>query len=147
MVEIYSSGNIIKGHIMRKILLIILFFCGLGVVSVAFAETTTERSVKELTNYKQTGEFERCISNNLIKTTMVLDDGRILFKMKHNKYMLNTMKSECPRLAFNKNFAYGVGGDSQLCGSDIISVVNYASGGGASCVLGEFEVLERKPRS
>ncbi len=131
---------------MRKILLTALFFCGLGIVSVALAETTTERGAKELAKYEQTGEFERCISNNQIKSTKVLDDGRILFKLKHNKYMLNTMKSECPRLAFNNNFAYGVGGASQLCGSDIISVVNYTTVG-ASCVLSEFEVLERKPRS
>lgn len=138
----------VKGQIMRKIFISLVCCVGLGITFSAFAETDAERGAKELAKYNQTGEFKKCINFSLIKNTKVIDDNRIVFEMKHRKYMLNTLKSECRKLAYNNNFAIAPM-SNRVCGSDMINVVSSLSGGagGAACLLGEFEVLEKRPRS
>jgi len=127
---------------MRKIFISLICCIGLGFAFNAIAETDAERGAKELAKYNQTGEFKKCISYSLIKNTKVVDDNRIIFEMKHRKYMLNTLRSECRRLAYINNFAIAPFGN-RVCGSDTINVI---ANGGPACMLGEFEILEKLPR-
>ena len=96
-----------------------------------------DRAAKELAKYNQTGEFEKCISYRDIKRTKVLGDDKILFEMKHNKFLLNTMSTSCNRLGVDRQFVFQ-NGNAKICARDIVST---ARGG---CNLSEFEILEEK---
>ena len=132
---------------MRRIIFLTICCFGFGSLISAIADTKEERATKEMAKYSQTGEFKKCVNYNLIKDTTVIDDTHIIFEMKHRKYFLNTLSSECRSLAYNNNFAIAPFGN-RVCGNEMINVVTSLSGGiGQSCLLGEFEVLEKRPRS
>ena len=85
----------------------------------------------------KTGEFEKCISYKDIKRTKVLGDDKILFEMKRNKFLLNTMSTSCTRLGVDRQFVFQHG-NAKICARDIVST---ARGG---CNLSEFEILDEK---
>jgi hypothetical protein len=80
-----------------------------------------------------------CVQTSQIRSTSVLDDQTIDFRMRNGQVMRNTLPSRCPGLGFSRAFSYRttVG---QLCNVDIITVVNQGGGPrtGASCGLGQF---------
>ena len=122
---------------MNKLLLSVVVFCTWGAAGAMAFESMEERAAKEMAKYTQTGEFEKCVSYNMIKKTVILDDSNILFELKNDKYMLNTMKSECKKLAFEKQFSYAVS-NNKICGKDIISTRR------GTCSLSSFEILDKK---
>jgi len=122
---------------MKKILLLALGF--LSLVSVASAQTTAQKAVdKQLAKYNQTGEFKKCIRNNTIRRMIVVDDTKILFKLKGNKAVLNTLDKKCTGLAMFRQFSFGVQ-NNRICDTDVITTRQ-----NAICNLSEFEVLEEK---
>ena len=124
--------------VMKKILLPAVMFVIAWGGATAFAfESMEQKTAKEMAKYNQTGEFENCISYSLINKTTILDDTKILFELKNNKYLLNTMNSECKNLYFEKQFTMSPNGN-KICAKDVIATPR------ATCLLGSFEVLEKK---
>lgn len=122
---------------MKKILLLTLG-C-LTMISAASAQTGAQKAVdKKLAKYNQTGEFVNCIRRNMIKKMVVVDDTKILFELKGNKAMLNTLDKKCTGLAMFRQFSFGVQ-NNRVCDTDIITTRQ-----SAICNLSDFEVLEEK---
>ena len=72
---------------MKKILLIALGYLSIG--TVASAQTIAQKAAdKEFAKYNQTGEFERCVYRNNVKKMFVIDDTKILLKLRGNKFLL-----------------------------------------------------------
>ena len=127
---------------MLKKLMFTAFIFALG-TSVGFSETNEDRFAKEMEKYKQTGEFENCITNSQIRRTLVLDDIHILFLMNGSRAYLNTLDHKCPGLGFERRIKYTVRGN-QLCSTDVVNVLR-PHDIGAPCFLGKFEKLEKLP--
>jgi hypothetical protein len=85
------------------------------------------------------GPPENCVETNRIRSTTVLDDQTIDFKMSDGRTLRNTLPNRCPGLGFERAFGYSTG-TSQLCNVDLITVVSQGAGPrrGASCGLGQF---------
>lgn len=115
--------------------------------SFAQAEDAKEdKLAKALEKYTKTGKVERCVNLRRIRSTKVVDDQHIIFKMSGKKAYLNTLTHKCPRLGFEKSFSYKTS-ISQLCNVDIITVLDTSMGmSGPSCGLGKFEELVKKPK-
>jgi hypothetical protein len=130
---------------MMKILISALGIFNLT-LSVAFSFVSKEeRFAKEMAKYSKTNTFESCISPQQIKRTNVLDDNHILFEMRGNKYLLNTLDHKCSRLGFERSISYTVRG-GRLCNTDTVSVFDNSLGPISSCFLGKFEILEKLPK-
>lgn len=95
--------------------------------------------------YKFTDKVVNCISTRRLDSTHAVDNKNILFVMrgKKNKYLLNEMKYNCPRLKFEDRFKYTLRGSSQLCSIDIITVIDSFMNSYGSCGLGKFRILEK----
>ena len=113
--------------------------------TATFAITNAERYAKEMAKYKQTNEFENCISPSRIRETKVLDDSHIIFEMRGGRVYLNTLEHKCSRLGFERSITYTVRGN-RLCNIDIVYVLDSTFGAGPSCFLGKFEILEKLPK-
>lgn len=99
-----------------------------------------------LKKYQPTGEGRRCISLNRIRTTKVLDDQTIFFRMSGKKHYVNRLKRKCPSLKREERFMYKTS-INRLCSIDIITVLDSFGRSWASCGLGEFEEIELKPKT
>jgi hypothetical protein len=88
-----------------------------------------------------TGEPVSCISSNLIRNTKVWDDYTIDFEMRNGRTYRNTLDHRCPELGFEERFAYKTS-VSQLCSTDIITVLHSGGSRGGSCGLGQFVPIE-----
>ena len=126
-----------KERKMNKVTLLALGCFSLGIVSASGETTAQKAAAKEFAKYNQTGEYKKCISNRLIDKTVIGDDTKIIFEMKNNKFMLNTLKSECRNLNLDRKFNFSVNG-GKVCGKDVISTRV------AACMLSDFEILEEK---
>lgn len=121
---------------MKKILIVILGCLSIG--SVASAQTIAQKAAdKEFAKYNQTGQFEKCIHHNNVKKMVVIDDTKILFKLRNNKFALNTLNSQCRGLAMFRQFTFGVN-TNRICGTDVIQTRRDI------CQLSDFEILEEK---
>ena len=85
------------------------------------------------------GEPVRCIQTNRIRSTQIIDDQTIDFRMSNGTVFRNTLPSRCPGLRAGDAFSYRTS-QAQLCNVDIIRVLNTGGGPrfGASCGLGMF---------
>jgi len=122
---------------MKKMFLPVVFAIAWGGSGALAYETKEEKTAKEMAKYNQTGEYEKCIRYNMIDKTTILDDTKIIFELKNNKNLLNTMNSECTSLYFEKQFSMPSSGN-KICAKDLISTRR------DTCMLGAFEVLEDK---
>ncbi|MDX3882996.1 MAG: hypothetical protein QHC65_01145 [Sphingomonas sp.] len=86
-----------------------------------------------------------CVNLRQIRETRVRDDSTIDFYMNGDKIYRNTLPNSCPQLGFEERFAYKTS-LSQLCSTDIITVLTSAGPGGvsrgASCGLGSFQEMQ-----
>ncbi len=113
--------------------------------SATAQDTQNEKLAKALANYQKTGEVENCVSVRDIRSTDVIDDQHILFKLRNGRAMLNELPSRCPRLASENRFSYNVT-VGRLCNVDTVTVLFATPGfAGPTCGLGKFEVYEKKP--
>lgn len=85
-------------------------------------------------------EGERCINTRNIRSTDVLDDRTILFRMRGRDYYVNYLRNDCPGLVREERFSYRTTG-GRLCQVDTIRVLEQFGGfiqEGMSCGLGVF---------
>jgi hypothetical protein len=85
------------------------------------------------------GEPVNCVQISQIRSTQVIDDQTIDFRMRNGTLFRNTLPNRCPALGFERAFSYRTS-INQLCNVDIITVVVQGGGPqiGASCGLGTF---------
>lgn len=129
---------------MKKLLLGISI---LTVATTAGAFGPAERRAKELAAYQPAGEAVNCISINQIRSTKILANNVIDFKMAGGKVYRNTLPSSCPGLMFEDSFSYRTS-LSRLCSVDIIRVLQTSGGRldeGAGCGLGKFQPMQKVP--
>ena len=119
----------------RKVLPALLSAAALSLTSAAAQEDEEEAS----------NEPMRCLSMNSIRSTKVLDDGRVLFFNARDKVYLNRLDRECLGLSRSGVFEYKVQSGARharLCSTDSITVLE-TSGRGLNCGLGMFEPLSQ----
>lgn len=124
----------------------------LGIATLAIATTAgafgpAERRAKELAAYQPAGEPVNCINIRQIKSTKILANNVIDFKMTGNRVYRNTLPHSCPSLLFEDRFGYKTS-LGQLCNVDTIRVLTSAGGTlqeGAGCGLGKFQPMEKVP--
>jgi hypothetical protein len=122
----------------------------LGIATLAIATTAgafgpAERRAKELAAYQPVGEPVNCISITRIRSTKILANNVIDFKMAGGKVFRNKLPYSCPSLLFEERFSYRTS-ISQLCNVDTIRVLTSAGGTlreGAACGLGKFQPMEK----
>ncbi len=91
------------------------------------------------------GAPKNCVSLTQIRSTKVIDNSTIDFKMAGGKTYRNTLPGSCPGLKSENRFSYRTS-LSSLCNVDIIHVLNDYGGRlqeGAGCGLGKFQQVEK----
>lgn len=85
------------------------------------------------------GDPVNCVQINRIRSTSIVDDQTVDFRMSNGTIYRNTLPNSCPGLNAADAFSYRTS-QSQLCNVDIIRVLNTGGGPrfGASCGLGQF---------
>ncbi|MCJ9427940.1 hypothetical protein [Kordiimonas marina] len=116
----------------------------------ASAEGKMEKRAKEhlakiMQKYEKTGETKHCVPLRFLRDSSIIDDQTIFFSGLGNIAYMNRLPHACPRLAQEGRFAYKVW-IGQLCSTDIITVLDSFGREWASCGLGQFEVMKRKPK-
>lgn len=91
------------------------------------------------------GEPENCIRRSQIRSTDVISDSIIDFKMRGGDIYRNTLPNRCSGLAFEEAFSYRTS-VNQLCSVDIIRVIDSTAGRieeRNACGLGKFQKIEK----
>jgi hypothetical protein len=125
---------------MKKAVLCIL---AVGLASSGFA-ITYAKDRKPAAGVSVVGAAKSCVPIRSIRSTAVVDDSTIDFKMVGGKTLRNHLPLSCPGLKFQDSFSYRTS-LSQLCNVDVIRVVQNYGGGlqeGAACGLGKFQPVE-----
>ncbi len=122
-----------------KLLLIpaLALLCGVG--AVALADKKAPEPVRAV------GEPKNCVSIPQIRSTKVIDNSTIDFRMAGGKTYRNSLPQSCPGLKFEDKFSYRTS-LSQLCNVDIVRVLHEQGGQlteGAGCGLGKFQMVEK----
>jgi hypothetical protein len=122
---------------------------GLAIGGIATAAisggSVSERRAKALAAYTPVGEAKDCISLTQIRSSSVIDDRTIDFKMTGGKVYRNTLPYSCPSLGFEERFSYRTS-INQLCSVDTIRVLQSFGSQlqeGAGCGLGKFQPMEK----
>ena len=127
---------------MRKMLLLIPALALLsGGGAVALSGKKTPEPVRAV------GEPKNCVSIPQIRSTKVIDNSTIDFRMAGGKTYRNSLPQSCPGLKFEDRFSYRTS-LSQLCNVDIVRVLHDTGGQlteGAGCGLGKFQMVEKVP--
>jgi hypothetical protein len=90
------------------------------------------------------GEAKSCVNLRSIRSTNVVDNQTIDFKLTGGKTLRNVLPYNCPSLKMQDAFSYRTS-QSQLCSVDVIRVLNNYGGHlneGAACGLGKFQQVE-----
>jgi len=125
-------------------LLILSSLAVAGCANTPREPTERERKVAaELAEAKPVGEPINCINLRSIRDSDVRSDQVIDFRMNGGQVYRSTLPNSCPQLGFERAFSYATS-LSQLCSTDIITVIVQAGGPrrGASCGLGQFQQVE-----
>ena len=91
------------------------------------------------------GEPERCIRRSQIRSTDVISNKIIDFKMRGGDIYRNTLPHKCSGLAFEEAFSYRTS-VNQLCSVDIIRVLDNTGGRiqeRNACGLGDFQKIKK----
>ncbi len=125
---------------MRKMLLIIPAIALLsGGGAVAISSKNAPEPVRAV------GEPKNCVTISQIRSTKVIDNRTIDFRMAGGKTYRNTLSQSCPGLKFEERFSYKTS-LNQLCSVDIVRVLQSQGGQlseGAGCGLGKFQMVEK----
>lgn len=100
---------------------------------------------KELSPVRAVGKPLNCVSLTNIRSTKVIDNSTIDFKMAGGKTYRNSLPYSCPGLKFEDRFSYRTS-TNQLCNVDIVRVLHDYGGRlteGAGCGLGKFQPVEK----
>ena len=133
---------------MPRLLRIFLMLILWTIVSTVFAASQGKSNPIE--PFTRTGKTQQCLPTHSIQDATVIDDSNILFRINGSKYYLNHLHQACPQLRQYGSFTYTLHGQTEVCDMDIITVLTGVTTPqgilhGASCGLGKFERLERKP--
>ena len=96
---------------------------------------------------KAIGEPKSCINRWSIRSTDVIDDQTIDFKMNNGDIYRNNLPNKCSGLAFEEAFSYKTS-SNQLCSVDIINILSQSGGqldSRGACGLGKFQQIEKIP--
>ncbi|MEP2987567.1 MAG: hypothetical protein ABJN65_09740 [Parasphingorhabdus sp.] len=97
---------------------------------------------------KTVGEPKSCIRRSQIRSTDVVDNSTIDFKMRGGKIYRNKLPHKCSGLAFEEAFSYRTS-TNNLCNVDIIRVLDQTAGRieeRSACGLGQFQEIEKTRR-
>lgn len=104
--------------------------------------TNTDGHGKNVPVATATGPSVSCIPISQISESRVRDDWTIDFRMGAGRWYRSTLPNRCNGLGFERAFTYSTS-LSQLCSTDIITVISSTGGGGisprGSCGLGQFQ--------
>ncbi len=123
-----------------------------GTVAIAGVATSavsggsiSERRAKALAAYEPSGDPVSCITLSQVRSSNVIDNRTIDFKMAGGKVYRNTLPHSCPSLGFEQRFSHRTS-TNQLCNVDIIRVLQSHGSGlqeGAGCGLGKFQPMQK----
>lgn len=125
---------------MRRSLLVVS-----TLVALTLGATAGMSAKKEPAPVRAVGEPINCVSLNRIRSTKVVDNSTIDFKMAGGKTYRNSLPYSCPGLKFEDRFSYKTS-LSQLCNVDIVRVLHDYGGRlqeGVGCGLGKFQPVEK----
>ena len=125
---------------MHKLLLIIP---AIGLLSCGGAVAFTSKKAPEPA--RAVGEPKSCVNISQIRSTKVVDNSTIDFRMVGGKTYRNALPQSCPGLKFEDRFSYRTS-LNQLCSVDIVLVLHDQGGRlyeGAGCGLGKFQMVEK----
>lgn len=91
------------------------------------------------------GEPINCINSRQIRSTNVIDNKTIDFRMSGGKTYRNSLPNSCPGLKIEDAFSYR-SSVNRLCSVDIIRVLESFGGQlreGAGCGLGKFQEIKK----
>lgn len=97
---------------------------------------------------KTIGEPKNCVNRSTIRSTDVISDTVIDFKMRNGDIYRNTLPNKCSGLRFEEAFSYKTS-INQLCSVDIIRVLDTTGGRldtRNACGLGKFQKIEKTKR-
>ena len=112
----------------------------IGLISSGIAIAYASENSPE---FRTVGAPKNCVSTHQIRSTKIINDSTIDFKMAGGKTYRNSLPSSCPGLRRDDAFSYRTS-TSQLCNVDIIRVVENFGGRlqeGAGCGLGKFQEI------
>jgi hypothetical protein len=124
----------------------IILASALAAGSVAFAAERASRD--EPYEIRTVGEPKSCIMRSSIRSTDVIDDETIDFKMINGDIYRNNLPNRCSGLGFEEAFSYKTS-VNQLCSVDIIHVLDNSGGQldtRGACGLGKFQKIEKIKR-
>ena len=105
------------------------------------------------------GEVKRCLSDHEYSGFRALDDRRILFTGRRDRYWINTLRSRCSDLRYGDVLVVRKFGGSRLCDKDTFEVAewfdfpwyrrwpwqwNSTWGTGLRCSLGVFQPVTKE---
>lgn len=125
---------------MRKSFLVVSTLAALTV-----GATAGMSAKKEPAPVRAVGEPVNCVSLTQIRSTKIVDDSTIDFKMAGGKTYRNSLPHSCPSLKSEDRFSYRTS-LSQLCNVDIVRVLHSYGGQlqeGVGCGLGKFQPVEK----
>lgn len=125
---------------MRKSFLVVSTLAALTV-----GATAGMSAKKEPAPVRAVGEPVNCVSLTQIRSTKIVDDSTIDFKMAGGKTYRNSLPYSCPSLKSEDRFSYRTS-LSQLCNVDIVRVLHSYGGQlqeGVGCGLGKFQPVEK----
>lgn len=120
-----------------------------GGCAAAGADMGSKSSVDQDYTVKTIGEPESCITRSSIRSTDVIDDQTIDFKMNNGDIYRNVLPNKCSGLGFEEAFSYKTS-TNQLCSVDIIHVLTQTGGQidtRGACGLGKFQKIEKIPKA
>ena len=109
----------------------------------------SKSSAREDYAIRTIGEPKSCIMRSSIRSTDVIDDETIDFRMNNGDIYRNHLPSKCSGLGFERAFSYKTS-TNQLCNVDIIRVLDQTAGRldtRGACGLGKFQQIEKIPRA
>lgn len=124
---------------MKTSRLISVFSVLAGTISFAVAGLAIAQEAPE-------EEPVHCLRLNNIKSSEVISDSYILFRMQDGQDYVNILNHRCPGLVRNKTIMYRTS-IGQLCDLDIVTVLEDMGFGltpGASCGLGRFKPIDKE---
>jgi hypothetical protein len=121
-----------------------LFFIS-TLAALSLGATAGMSAKKEPVPVRAVGEPVNCVSLTQIRSTRIIDNSTIDFKMAGGKTYRNSLPNSCPGLKYEDRFSYRTS-LNQLCNVDIVRVLHDYGGRlqeGAGCGLGKFQPVEK----
>lgn len=118
----------------------------LAITGAAYAGEKRSKDDKYI--IEKVGEPKSCINRSQIRSTDVIDNQTIDFKMRNGDIYRNNLPNKCSGLAFEEAFSYRTS-TNQLCNVDIIRVLDNTAGRietRGACGLGKFQKITKTKR-